>query len=157
MVQPGASKVNAAQPYPLCWVGSFSKNFHSTTPATISIHFTRLVFGSFPHLVKLQSRQEIRAFWAQKLRRPATTESSVLPEFKSPPAEFFFWSGQKASPQGGSFSTSLHIEVLFWHHGPTNTQTTQTKENGEENLPTPTWSWKGRAAGDLLLAPVLAF
>ena len=119
--------------------------------------FPPLVFGSFPHLVKLQSRQQIRVFEPRSCGYLLRPKAPCSQNSNPPPVEFFFWSGQKASPQGGSFSTSLHIEVLFRHHGPTNTQTTQTKENGEENLPTPTWSWKGRAAGDLLLAPVLAF
>ena len=89
----------------------FSLNYPSYQLPSIS---PPLVFGSFPHLMKLQSRQEIRVFLSPEAAATCKpTESSVLPEFKSPPGEFFFWSGQKASPQRGEVS-QLHCTLKYF-------------------------------------------
>ena len=99
MLQPeGASEVNAAQPYPLCWVGSFSKNFHSTTPATISIHFLPLVFCSFPPPVEAFNHdKKSESFWAQKLRRPVNRPKAPCSQNSNPgPLSFFFGPGPES-------------------------------------------------------------
>ena len=112
----GSSEVNAAQPYPLCWVGSFSKNFHSTTPATSFHPFPPVGFWQLPPPGEASITTRNPSFLSPEAAAtslPATTESSVLPEFKSPPAGFFFGPGRKLLESKGEVS-QLHCTLKYF-------------------------------------------
>lgn len=86
--------------------GHFPKIFTQLPQLPASIPFPPLVFGSFPHLVKLQSRQEIRAFWAQKLRRPVYLLRPKAPcsqNSNPPPLGFFLVRAESFSKARGKF------------------------------------------------------